>query len=36
MISAYNESRYLQLKERLEKTEMDVAKSRRLILIILQ
>lgn len=36
MSSAYNESRYLQLKERIEKTEMDVAKSRRLILIILQ
>lgn len=36
MSSAYSESRYLQLKERIEKTEMDVAKSRRLILIILQ
>lgn len=36
MTSAYNESRYLQLKERIKKTEMDVAKSRGLILIILQ
>ena len=34
--SAYDENSYLQLKEQIEKTEIDEAKSRRLNLVILQ
>lgn len=36
MDSAYDENSYLQLKEQIEKTEMDEAKGRRLDLVILQ
>lgn len=36
MNSAYDENSYLQLKEQIEKTEMDEAKGKRLDLVILQ
>lgn len=36
MGSAYDENSYLQLKEQIEKTEMDEAKGKRLDLVILQ